>query len=654
MQITGFSLMANSPDLLKAKYLQKKATLDAKYGIKPVVNNRHGSVGMLSNEEQAKLTYGEETLAQLEAIRKADANPTLGDKFGDLPVAAMSGAAGALNNFGQVAGTVNAAMMTPVDWVVSKINDSQPQTFSDMLSSRTDALHNVTAPISDSAQKEYSHVHQAALAEKAEIDNSDMPEETKLLATLDWYKNHLGATGIMTAENLTRQLIETAAYSKFIPASMNTRAKVFATTLPQEFAGFVDENRQKGGKLDAQALRLGLGVAAGNAMVEMLGGGKKMDMESIMLGGRKYAGSGLDFIKANLGEMGTEIIQGTSTRMATNINNDIEATHNQGPGMVDDMVMGSTNHAVMTAPHITSKAALAVGNSQLASKLDEAVKDKVDPYTFKTHADPANEKYDPVRAYNKSVNSTDKTMNSQADAVIVKASNRLSDLKEKVKGAQTSEEKSVAASELIQFTKAYWLPLLDAQSAHQKSQDSVNPIYSGDEFVKATQDLMTGDLSREPNQTIGDVIVQGKQTAFANSTGTPSSANIGQLGRVAIIGKDAKINSNFGMRTHPITGQKKGHNGIDINAPVGTSIYAPTDAKVIGVFENAEGGKQVRIQLADGHILGFAHLSASNVKAGDVVRANTVIAVSGNSYNSINNSGETTTIMPLGPPQSRV
>lgn len=31
-----------------------------------------------------------------------------------------------------------------------------------------------------------------------------------------------------------------------------------------------------------------------------------------------------------------------------------------------------------------------------------------------------------------------------------------------------------------------------------------------------------------------------------------------------------------------------------------------------------------------------------------------VIAVSGNSYNSINNSGETTTIMPLGPPQSRV
>ena len=626
--------MANSPDLLKAKYLQKKATLDAKYGIKPVVNNRHDSVDMLSNEEQANLTYGEKTIAQLEAIREADANPTIGDKFGDLSVATMSGAAGALNNFGQVAGTLNAAMMTPVDWVVSKINGSQPQTFSDMLSARTDALHNVTDPISKSAQKEYSYVHQAALAEKAEIDNSDLPEETKMLATLDWYKNNLGATGIMTAENLTRQLIETAAYSRFLPASMSTKAKVFATTMPQEFAGFVDENRQKGGELDAQALRLGLGVSAGNAFVEMLGGGKKMDMESIMHGGRKYAGTGLDFIKANLAEMGTEVIQGTSTRMATNINNDIEATHNQGPGMVDDMVMGSTNHAAMTAPFITSKTALAVGNSELAGKLDEAIKDKVDPYNFKSHADPTNEKYDPVRAYNKSVNSTDKAMNSQADDVIVKASNHLSELKEKVKGAQTDEEKAVAATELIQFTKAYWLPLLDAQSAHQKSQDSVNPIYNGDEFVKATQDLMTGDLTREPSQTIGDVIVQGKQTAFANSTGTPSSANIGQLGRVAIIGKDAKINSNFGMRTHPITGEKKGHNGIDINAPEGTSIYAPTDAKVIDVSENATGGKQVRIQLADGHILGFAHLSASNVSVGDVVRANTVIAVSGNTGKS--------------------
>jgi hypothetical protein len=56
---------------------------------------------------------------------------------------------------------------------------------------------------------------------------------------------------------------------------------------------------------------------------------------------------------------------------------------------------------------------------------------------------------------------------------------------------------------------------------------------------------------------------------------------------------------------------------------------APMQGTVLKAFSNARGGNQVRIKMADGAIVGFAHLSKTNVKDGDAVSPGQVIALSG-------------------------
>lgn len=55
-------------------------------------------------------------------------------------------------------------------------------------------------------------------------------------------------------------------------------------------------------------------------------------------------------------------------------------------------------------------------------------------------------------------------------------------------------------------------------------------------------------------------------------------ANIKHFNKGWLGGKESlKISSPYGMRTHPISKEKKMHWGIDINVPSGTPIYAPND-----------------------------------------------------------------------------
>lgn len=94
-----------------------------------------------------------------------------------------------------------------------------------------------------------------------------------------------------------------------------------------------------------------------------------------------------------------------------------------------------------------------------------------------------------------------------------------------------------------------------------------------------------------------------------------------------------KISSHFGNRQNPVTGKEEFHNGIDIAVPVGTPVHSPGTGEVLKVFTNDAGGLQIAIKHANGYYTGFAHLSKANVKKGDKVKRNEVIALSGKSGN---------------------
>jgi len=89
------------------------------------------------------------------------------------------------------------------------------------------------------------------------------------------------------------------------------------------------------------------------------------------------------------------------------------------------------------------------------------------------------------------------------------------------------------------------------------------------------------------------------------------------------------ITSPFGMRRHPVTGQRSFHNGVDYGGPVGAPIYAVAPGKVIEVKTTDYGGKQIAIQHADRSQTYYLHLNSFLVKQGATVGPRQKIATMG-------------------------
>lgn len=91
------------------------------------------------------------------------------------------------------------------------------------------------------------------------------------------------------------------------------------------------------------------------------------------------------------------------------------------------------------------------------------------------------------------------------------------------------------------------------------------------------------------------------------------------------------INSGFGLREHPISGNKTSHSGIDIGVPIGTHITATADGIVS--FSNWHNDSGYIIVLEHGHGLTtvYAHNKKNHVKVGQKVKRGEVIGISGSS-----------------------
>jgi murein DD-endopeptidase MepM/ murein hydrolase activator NlpD len=89
--------------------------------------------------------------------------------------------------------------------------------------------------------------------------------------------------------------------------------------------------------------------------------------------------------------------------------------------------------------------------------------------------------------------------------------------------------------------------------------------------------------------------------------------------------EDAKLTSDYGMRTHPVLRRRMGHKGVDLAAPTGTPIYATADGVVskaerfssYGKFVSIEHG--ARIQTRYAHMSAIAVTDGARVKKGDLI-----------------------------------
>lgn len=97
---------------------------------------------------------------------------------------------------------------------------------------------------------------------------------------------------------------------------------------------------------------------------------------------------------------------------------------------------------------------------------------------------------------------------------------------------------------------------------------------------------------------------------------------------------NGKIASDYGYRIHPILKRKILHSGIDIAAPKGTPIKAPADGEVIYDGWLRGYGRVVVLDHGRGYSTWYAHLSASLVREGQVVKNGAAIARVGNTGNT--------------------
>ncbi len=95
-----------------------------------------------------------------------------------------------------------------------------------------------------------------------------------------------------------------------------------------------------------------------------------------------------------------------------------------------------------------------------------------------------------------------------------------------------------------------------------------------------------------------------------------------------------RYTSAFGMRTHPITGNRQFHSGADFAAPLRTPIHVTGNGIVEFVGRKANYGKTVIVRHPTGHKTLYAHLSKIHVKKGQSVSRNQVIADMGSTGQS--------------------
>ena len=86
-----------------------------------------------------------------------------------------------------------------------------------------------------------------------------------------------------------------------------------------------------------------------------------------------------------------------------------------------------------------------------------------------------------------------------------------------------------------------------------------------------------------------------------------------------------RLSSDFGERVHPVSGNVKAHNGIDIAAPEGNAVMACADGVVKFAGYNSSSGNYVIIDHGNGYTSSYAHMLKTLRKTGDSVKRGDVI-----------------------------
>jgi murein DD-endopeptidase MepM/ murein hydrolase activator NlpD len=134
---------------------------------------------------------------------------------------------------------------------------------------------------------------------------------------------------------------------------------------------------------------------------------------------------------------------------------------------------------------------------------------------------------------------------------------------------------------------------------------------------------------RSPNVIIVNTTEPSSTTEQAPPTTTTTQVAIYPLLN------PAPITSRFGWRTHPLTGARRFHAGVDIGAPTGAPVVASVSGTVISAGWNGGYGKAVVVEQPSGvRQTLYGHLSEISVQTGQSIEQGTVLGLVGSTGQS--------------------
>ena len=181
--------------------------------------------------------------------------------------------------------------------------------------------------------------------------------------------------------------------------------------------------------------------------------------------------------------------------------------------------------------------------------------------------------------------------------------------------------------------------LLSIQEDLENRQAEYDAIMAEEERTEAAIDKLVAQLEAERAEAARKAAEEAARKAAAQGGGGGSSgggaAYAGATGSFVFpVASYVYISSRFGERVHPITGELKNHNGMDIASNMGTTVYAADGGKVVLAEWYGGYGNCIMIDHGNGYKTLYGHLSVIGVSEGQSVSQGAVIGAVGSTGNS--------------------
>ena len=142
-------------------------------------------------------------------------------------------------------------------------------------------------------------------------------------------------------------------------------------------------------------------------------------------------------------------------------------------------------------------------------------------------------------------------------------------------------------------------------------------------------DAITGANGISSSSTIfagARLVIPGASSAFWDTVTTLSRGSTAQF----IWPLQGAVVSSFGWRQHPVLDMRHHHDGIDLDVPEGTTVYASAGGEVYFYGEQPGYGNVLILEHAGGFYTLYGHLKSSLVNKGQYVEKGQRVAISGN------------------------